>query len=87
MTKHAQDEANNDGISRIEIAEAISRGPRMVEGNHFVIVYRNFTVVYEKLFDGRYKIITVHLGRPIRWKGKEIILEPIDRNRLQIIIE
>ena len=24
MTKHAQDEANDDGISRVEIAEAIS---------------------------------------------------------------
>lgn len=70
MTKHAQDEANDDGISRIEIAEAISRGPRMAEGNHFVTVYRDFTVAYEKLFDGRYKIITVHLGRPTGWKGK-----------------
>ncbi len=70
MTKHAQDEANDDGISRIEIAEAISRGPRVAEGSHFVTVYRDFTVAYEKLSDGRYKIITVHLGRPTRWKGK-----------------
>ncbi len=70
MTKHAQDEALDDGISRIEIAEAISRGPRIPEGNHFVTVYRHFTVVYEALSDGRYKVITVHLGRPRRWKGK-----------------
>ncbi len=70
MTKHAQDEANDDGISRIEIAEAISRGPRILEGNHFITVYRDFTVVYEKLEDSRYKIITVHLGRPRGWKGK-----------------
>lgn len=70
MTKHAQDEANDDGISRIEIAEAISRGPRVPEGKHFLIVYRHFTVVYEQVEDGRYKIITVHLGRPRNWKGK-----------------
>ena len=70
MTKHAQDEAMDDGISRDEIAEAISRGPRVPEGNHFITVYRHFTIVYEKLLDGRYKIITVHLGRPRGWKGK-----------------
>ena len=70
MTKHAQDEANDDGISRIEIAEAISRGPRIVEGSHFVTIYRDFTVVYERLEDGRYKIITVHFGRPKGWKQK-----------------
>ncbi len=69
MTKHAQDEAMDDGISRLEIAEAISRGPRITEGNHFVTIYRHFTVVYEKI-DGKYKIITVHLGRPKGWKGK-----------------
>ena len=70
MTKHAQDEALDDGISRIEIAEAISRGPRMVEGNHFVTIYRHFTVVYEKILDGKFKIITVHIGRPRGWQGK-----------------
>lgn len=70
MTKHAQDEALDDGISRLEIAEAISRGPRIPEGNHFVTVYRNFTVAYEKIPDGRYKVITVHLGRPRGWKRK-----------------
>ncbi len=70
MTKHAQDEAMDDGISRTEIAEAISRGPRVPEGNHFITVYRHFTVAYEKLPNGRYKVITVHLGRPRGWKGK-----------------
>ena len=70
MTKHAQDEANDDGISRTEIAEAISHGPRVAENGHFVTVYRDFTVVYERMEDARYKIITVHLGRPKRWKGK-----------------
>lgn len=70
MTKHAQDEANDDGISRTEIAEAISRGPRMPEGNHFVTVYRHFTVIYEKLPDKRYKIIIVHIGRPRHLKRK-----------------
>jgi hypothetical protein len=70
MTKHAQDEANDDGISRTEIAEAINRGPKFVEGNHFVTIYRDFTVVYERLSEGKYKIITVHLGRPKKWKGK-----------------
>ncbi len=70
MSKHAQDEAMDDGISRIEIAEAISRGPRIPEGNHFVTVYRHFTVVYEPLPDKRYKVITVHAGRPRNWKGK-----------------
>ena len=70
MTKHAQDEANDDGISRTEIAEAISRGPRVPEGNHFITVYRHFTVAYEPLPDKRYKIITVHIGRPRKWKGK-----------------
>ncbi len=70
MTKHAQDEANDDGISRIEIAEAISRGPKVPENSHFVTVYRDFTVVYERMPDGRYKIMTVHLGRPRNWKGK-----------------
>jgi len=70
MTKHAQDEAMDDGISRIEIAEAISRGPRIPEGSHFVTVYRHFTVAYKRLADGRYKVITVHLGRPRGWKGK-----------------
>ena len=70
MTQHAQDEALDDGISRVEIAEAISRGPRIPEGNHFVTVYRHFTVAYEKFPEGRYKVITVHLGRPRGWKGK-----------------
>ena len=70
MTKHAQDEANDDGISRVEIAEAISRGPRIPEGNHFITTYRDFTVVYEKLPDTHFKIITVHIGRPKNWKGK-----------------
>jgi len=70
MTKHAQDEANDDGISRTEIAEAITRGPRVPEGDHFVTVYRHFTVVYERLDDHCFKIITVHLGRPNNWKGK-----------------
>ena len=70
MTKHAQDEANDEGISRVEITEAISRGPRIPEGNHFITIYRHFTAVYEKLLDGKYKIITVHLGRPKGWKGK-----------------
>ncbi len=70
MTKHAQDEANDDGISRIEIAEAIGRGPRIQEGNHYVTIYRHFTVVYEKLSDHLYKIITVHLGRPRGWNKK-----------------
>lgn len=70
MTKHAQDEANDDGISRTEIAEAISRGPKVPEGKHLLTVYRHFTVVFERLEDGRFKIITVHLGRPKNWKGK-----------------
>ena len=70
MTKHAQDEAMDDGISRLEIAEAISRGPRIQEGHHFVTIYRHFTVAYEHLPDGRYKVITVHIGRPRKWKGK-----------------
>lgn len=70
MTKHAQDEANDDGISRVEIAEAISRGPRVIEGKHFVTVYRDFTVVYEKVDDARFKVITVHLGRPKGWNIK-----------------
>ncbi len=70
MTKHAQGEAMDDGISRVEIAEAISRGPRIPEGGHFVTVYRHFTVAYEMLADGRYKVITVHLGRPRGWKRK-----------------
>lgn len=70
MTQHAQDEANDDGISRVEIAEAISRGPRILEGNHYITIYRHFTVVYEKLPDERFKIITVHLGRPKGWTLK-----------------
>ncbi len=70
MSKHAQDEAMDDGLSRVEIAEAISRGPRIPEGGHFLTVYRHFTVAYELLPDGRYKVITVHLGRPRGWKGK-----------------
>ncbi len=70
MTKHAQDEAMDDGISRVEIAEAISRGPRVLEGNHFITVYRHFTAVYEMLPNSRFKVITVHLGRPKHWKSK-----------------
>lgn len=70
MSKYALDEAIDDGITRPEIAEAISRGPRIPEGNHFITVYRHFTVAYERLSDGRYKVITVHLGRPRGWKGK-----------------
>lgn len=69
MTKHAQDEAMDDGISRVEIAEAISRGPRFLEGNHFITIYRHFTVVFEKLGD-KFKVITVHLGRPKGWNKK-----------------
>ena len=70
MTKHAQDEAMDDGISRSEIAEAIGRGPRIPEGDHFITIYRHFTVVYERVPDARFKIITVHLGRPKNWKKK-----------------
>ncbi|MEK6938309.1 MAG: hypothetical protein AABX04_04665 [Nanoarchaeota archaeon] len=70
MSKHAQDEAMDDGISRAEIAEAIGRGPRMPEVNHFITVYRHFTVVYELLSDKRFKVITVHIGRPKGWKIK-----------------
>ena len=70
MTKHALNEAMDDGISRLEIAEAISRGPRVSEGNHFVTVYRHFTVVYEQMPYFCFKIITVHLGRPKYWRGK-----------------
>ena len=70
MTKHAQDEANDDGISRTEIAEAITRGPKVPENGHFVITYRDFTVAYKRLEDNKYKIITVHLGRPKNWKMK-----------------
>lgn len=70
MTKHAQDEANDDGISRTEIAEAISRGPKVPENGHYITIYRDFTVVYEQMPDDRYKIITVHLGRPKNWKQK-----------------
>lgn len=70
MTKHAQDEAMDDGISRIEIVEAISRGPRVPEGNHFMTVYRYFTIVYEILPEGQFKVITVHTGKPKGWKGK-----------------
>ena len=70
MTKHALDEAMDEGLSRIEIAEAISRGPRIPEGNHFITIYRHFMVVYEALLQGKYKIITVHLGRPRGWKRK-----------------
>ncbi len=70
MTKHAQDEANDDGISRVEIAEAITRGPKILEGDHFLTIYRDFTVIYQRLPDSRYKIITVHLGRPRGWKAK-----------------
>ncbi|MBI4449370.1 hypothetical protein HY641_05080 [Candidatus Woesearchaeota archaeon] len=53
MTKHAQDEANDDGISRTEIAEAITRGPRVPEGDHFITIYLDFTVAYERLEDRR----------------------------------
>ncbi len=70
LSKHAQDEANDDGISRVEIAEAISRGPRVPEGDHFITIYRHFTVVYQRMESGRFKIITVHLGRPRGWKRK-----------------
>jgi hypothetical protein len=70
MTRHAQDEAMDDGISRVEIAEAIGRGPRIPEGDHFVTIYRHFTVVYEMMEDKRFKVITVHLGRPKGWKIK-----------------
>ncbi|MBI4980493.1 hypothetical protein HZC30_02955 [Candidatus Woesearchaeota archaeon] len=70
MTKHAQDEAMDDGISRIEIAEALTRGPKVPGGSHFITVYRHFTVIYERMPDGKYKVITVHLGRPKHWRGK-----------------
>jgi len=69
MTKHALDEAMDDGISRLEIAEAISRSPRIPEGNHFITIYRHFTVVFEKL-GPKFKVITVHLGRPKGWNKK-----------------
>ena len=70
LTKHAQDEMMDDGISRAEIVEAIVRGPKVPENGHFVTVYRYFTVAYARLPNGRVKIITVHIGRPTNWKGK-----------------
>ncbi|MEK6960277.1 MAG: DUF4258 domain-containing protein [Nanoarchaeota archaeon] len=70
MTKHAIDEAMDDGISRSEIAEAVTRGPKVAEGDHFVTVYRHFTVVYQTMEDARIKIITVHIGRQTGWRGK-----------------
>ena len=71
MTKHAQDEANDDGISRTEIAEAITQGPRFKEGDHFITIYRDFCVIFEPLEESRFKVITVHWGKPKNWRSKQ----------------
>ncbi len=68
FSKHAWIEAHEDGISDAEIAEALSRGPKFRQNGHFITIYKYFTIVYRRLSDGRYKIITVHSGHPRKWK-------------------
>ena len=68
MSAHAWLESHADGISRTEIAEALSRGPRVQQNGHFITIYKYFTVVYRIMSDGRYRIITVHSGHPRKWK-------------------
>ncbi len=46
MSDHAWLESHADGISRNEIAEAITRGPRVRQNGHFITIYKYFTVVY-----------------------------------------
>jgi len=68
LSDHSWVESHHDGISRNEIADALSRGARVPQSGHFITIYKYFTVVYRILPDGRYKIITVHSGHPRRWK-------------------
>ena len=68
FSNHALMESQIDGISRNEIAEALSRGAPVGQNGHFIIIYKYFTVVYRILPDGRCKIITVHSGYPKKWK-------------------
>ena len=70
FSNHGSFEADADGISLSEIAEAISRGKRVRQNGHFITSYKYYTVVYVQLSDGRYKIITVHAGYPKKWRNK-----------------
>ncbi len=68
MTEHADVEAAIDGISKSEIAEALSRGMRIKQNGKFITIYKYFTVVYKILSEDKYKIITVFAGCPRKWK-------------------
>ncbi len=68
FTEHADIEAALDGISKSEIAEAVSRGMRIRQNGKFIIIYKYFTVVYKIWPNGKYKIITVFSGHPRKWK-------------------
>jgi hypothetical protein len=70
FSDHASFEADADGISLAEIADAISRGKRVRQNGHFITIYKYFTVIYVYLSDGRYKVITVHSGYPRKWRNK-----------------
>ncbi len=67
MSDHALKEAQEDGISENEAAEAITRGPKVRQNGHFITTYKYFTVVYKEQY-GKYKIITIHAGYPRKWK-------------------
>ncbi len=69
FTKHAWTEAEQDGISESEIMEALTRGQRICQNNHFITIYKYFTVIYKIRPDGKYKIITVYSGYPRKWKN------------------
>jgi len=68
FTIHAFAEAEQDGISKNEIIEALSRGKTYPQNGKFITIYKYFTVIYKIRPDGKYKIITVYSGYPGTWK-------------------
>lgn len=64
MTEHADKEAILDGISKNEIAEALSRGTKIKQNGKYITIYKYFTIVYKITIYGKYKIITIFTGYP-----------------------
>ncbi len=68
VTIHAWAEADQDGISKSEIVEAINRGLAVRQNGKRITIYKYFTVIYKIRPDGKYKVITVYSGYPRTWK-------------------
>ncbi len=62
ITKHAQDKMSIEGISILQICDAINRGSKFQQTDGLLTKYGYFSVAYKKL-NNKYLIKTVFLNR------------------------